>query len=92
MWGKACRAVVTLLIFLRLGIALDIPLRERNEMLLAAGYAPAYRERSLSDPALVVDRLWNLKMLNASAATMMRWLLDMPEGASVENRVILSGR
>ncbi len=37
---------------LKLGIALDIPLRERNEMLLAAGYAPAYRERSLSDPEL----------------------------------------
>jgi transcriptional regulator with XRE-family HTH domain len=38
---------------LKLGIVLDIPLRERNVMLLAAGYAPAYRERSLSDPELV---------------------------------------
>lgn len=37
---------------LKLGIALDIPLRERNVMLLAAGYAPAYRERRLSDPEL----------------------------------------
>jgi transcriptional regulator with XRE-family HTH domain len=37
---------------LKLGIVLDIPLRERNGMLLAAGYAPAYRERSLSDPEL----------------------------------------
>ena len=37
---------------LKLGIVLAIPLRERNVMLLAAGYAPAYRERSLSDPAL----------------------------------------
>lgn len=37
---------------LKLGIVLDIPLRERNVMLLAAGYAPAYRERSLSDPEL----------------------------------------
>ncbi|KAA0893104.1 helix-turn-helix domain-containing protein [Pusillimonas sp. ANT_WB101] len=83
---------------LKLGIALDIPLRERNGMLLAAGYAPAYRERSLSDPelasvkqaldfmltqqtpypALVVDRLWNLVMTNASAAMLIRWLLDMP--------------
>lgn len=35
---------------LRLGIVLDIPLRQRNAMLLAAGFAPAYRERSLSDP------------------------------------------
>lgn len=37
---------------LKLGIVLDIPLRERNVMLLAAGFAPAYRERSLSDPEL----------------------------------------
>ncbi|WAI81743.1 MULTISPECIES: helix-turn-helix domain-containing protein [Achromobacter] len=86
---------------LKLGIVLDIPLRERNVMLLAAGYAPAYRERRLSDPelaavkqaldfmlaqqapypALVVDRLWNLVMANAPAAMMMRWLLEMPNGA-----------
>jgi transcriptional regulator with XRE-family HTH domain len=37
---------------LRLGLVLDIPLRQRNVMLLAAGYAPAYQERSLSDPEL----------------------------------------
>ncbi|NYT85477.1 helix-turn-helix transcriptional regulator [Pusillimonas harenae] len=37
----------------KLGLILDIPLRQRNGMLLAAGYAPAYRERSLSDPELV---------------------------------------
>lgn len=37
---------------LRLGLMLDIPLRERNVMLLAAGYAPAYLGRGLSDPKL----------------------------------------
>src|SRR5919198_5884281 len=31
---------------------LGIPYRERNEILLAAGYAPAFPERSLEDPAL----------------------------------------
>jgi transcriptional regulator with XRE-family HTH domain len=31
---------------------LAIPYRERNEMLLAAGYAPAFPERPLNDPAL----------------------------------------
>lgn len=31
---------------------LDMPLRERNVMLVAAGYAPVYSERSLDDPAL----------------------------------------
>lgn len=86
---------------LKLGIVLDIPLRERNVMLQAAGYAPAYRERRLSDPelaavkqaldfmlaqhapypALVVDRLWNLVMANAPAVMLMRWLLEIPDGA-----------
>jgi transcriptional regulator with XRE-family HTH domain len=39
-------------LILKLGLVLDIPLRQRNAMLLAAGFAPAYRERSLSDPEL----------------------------------------
>ena len=37
---------------LKLGIVLDVPLRQRNAMLLAAGFAPAYQERNLSDPEL----------------------------------------
>lgn len=31
---------------------LEVPYRERNEILLAAGYAPAFPERALDDPAL----------------------------------------
>jgi transcriptional regulator with XRE-family HTH domain len=31
---------------------LDIPLRERNELLLAAGYAPAYGQRDLDEPEM----------------------------------------
>src|SRR5918993_77637 len=41
---------------LRLTERLDVPLRERNTMLLAAGFAPAYPERALDDPALEVAR------------------------------------
>src|SRR5689334_8003474 len=37
---------------LRLAEQLDVPLRERNTLLLAAGYAPAYPERTFDDPAL----------------------------------------
>jgi transcriptional regulator with XRE-family HTH domain len=37
---------------LRLAAQLEVPLRDRNTLLLAAGYAPAFRERSLEDPAL----------------------------------------
>src|SRR5881392_501833 len=35
---------------------LDVPLRERNALLVAAGFAPMYRERRLDDPALQVAR------------------------------------
>lgn len=37
---------------LRLSERLDVPLRERNALLVAAGFAPMYRERPLADPAL----------------------------------------
>lgn len=37
---------------LRLAEHLDIPLRERNSLLLAAGYAPLYAERSLAEPEM----------------------------------------
>lgn len=37
---------------LRLTETLAIPLRERNILLVAAGYAPVYTERPLTDPAL----------------------------------------
>jgi transcriptional regulator with XRE-family HTH domain len=37
---------------LHLAEHLEVPLRERNLLLLAAGYAPAFRERPLEDPAL----------------------------------------
>ncbi|MEO5770789.1 MAG: helix-turn-helix transcriptional regulator [Burkholderiaceae bacterium] len=35
---------------------LDVPLRERNQLLTAAGFAPMYRERPLADPALSAAR------------------------------------
>ncbi|MDE2607170.1 MAG: helix-turn-helix transcriptional regulator [Burkholderiales bacterium] len=41
---------------LRLAERLDVPLRERNALLVAAGYAPMYRERPLDDPALAAAR------------------------------------
>ncbi|HEY0822610.1 MAG TPA: helix-turn-helix transcriptional regulator [Ramlibacter sp.] len=41
---------------LRLAERLEIPLRERNALLVAAGYAPMYRERPLDDPALAAAK------------------------------------
>ncbi|MFI7361526.1 helix-turn-helix domain-containing protein [Streptomyces sp. NPDC050149] len=40
----------------RLAESLELPLRERNELLLAAGYAPAYPESSLDGPELAPVR------------------------------------
>lgn len=37
---------------LRLAERLDVPLRERNELLVAAGFAPIFPERTLADPQL----------------------------------------
>jgi transcriptional regulator with XRE-family HTH domain len=40
----------------RLAEALQVPLRERNALLLAAGYAPLYRDTSLDTPELEAAR------------------------------------
>jgi transcriptional regulator with XRE-family HTH domain len=51
------RAQPSRAMIVRLARALDIPLRERNELLLAAGYAPLYRREPLTSPLLgQVDR------------------------------------
>jgi transcriptional regulator with XRE-family HTH domain len=41
---------------LNLAEQLDIPLRERNVLLVAAGFAPVFAERKLEDPALQAAR------------------------------------
>jgi len=41
---------------LHLAERLEIPLRERNLLLLAAGYAPVFQERSIGDPELQAAR------------------------------------
>jgi transcriptional regulator with XRE-family HTH domain len=41
---------------LHLAEQLEVPLRERNVLLVAAGFAPVFAERPLNDPALVAAR------------------------------------
>src|ERR1700730_5200422 len=43
-------------LLLHLAEHLDVPLRERNSLLLAAGYAPAYRQTSLDDTEMAPVR------------------------------------
>jgi len=46
------RATPSREMLLTLANVLDVPLRERNVLLLAAGYAPMYTETSLNDPRM----------------------------------------
>ena len=46
------RAAPSREMILHLAESLDVPLRQRNALLLAAGFAPVFQERSLDDPAL----------------------------------------
>ncbi|MFK7931105.1 MAG: helix-turn-helix domain-containing protein, partial [Myxococcota bacterium] len=81
-----------------LASALDVPLRERNSLLQAAGFASAYRERDLDDlelepvrqalrfildqtepnAAVVVDRLWTIRMMNRPFEAFLSWILERP--------------
>jgi transcriptional regulator with XRE-family HTH domain len=62
---------------LRLCEELDVPLRDRNRLLLAAGFAPAYEERPLEAPALEPVRRAVAQVLTGHepfpAAVVDRW-------------------
>jgi transcriptional regulator with XRE-family HTH domain len=50
------RALPSREMVMHLAERLEVPLRERNALLMAAGYAPLYRERALDDPQLAAAR------------------------------------
>src|SRR5690349_12145850 len=50
------RAMPSRELVLALARQLEVPFRERNELLLAAGFAPIYRERPLTAPELAPAR------------------------------------
>jgi transcriptional regulator with XRE-family HTH domain len=50
---------------LRLAGVLDVPLREQNQLLMAAGLAPVYRERPIDDPDMAAVRAGVERVLNA---------------------------
>lgn len=63
-------------IVIRLAESLELPLRERNDLLIAAGFAPAYAQTALTDPALAPVRTAIQHVLEA----------HMPYPAIVVNR------
>jgi len=62
---------------LRLAEHLDVPLRERNELLLAGGFAPAYPEHALDGPELAAVRASLRRVLEGHlpypAVVLNRW-------------------
>jgi len=64
-WLETGKSQPSRAMVLRLAEQLDVPLRERNAMLSAAGYAPLYGERPLSDPTLASVRGALQRLLDA---------------------------
>ncbi len=64
-WLETGKAQPSRAMVLRLAERLDVPLRDRNALLVAAGFAPMYRESALSDPALATARAALQRLLDA---------------------------
>jgi transcriptional regulator with XRE-family HTH domain len=64
-WLESGKAVPSRAMVLRLSDRLDVPLRDRNTLLGAAGYAPMYLQRALDDPALASARAAVQRLLDA---------------------------
>lgn len=86
---------------LRLAERLEVPLRDRNALLLAAGYAPAFQERPLDDPGLggarqVVEAILRAHAPHPALAVDRHWKMlsanaaVAPLLAGVRNRALLT--
>ena len=64
-WLEAGKSEPSRAMVLRLATRLDVPLRERNALLAAAGFAPLYPQRGLDDPALARTRAAIQQLLDA---------------------------
>jgi transcriptional regulator with XRE-family HTH domain len=73
---------------LQLADHLEVPLRERNALLLAAGYAPAYAQRPLGDEAMspvrdALERLLKGHEPFPAVAVDRQWELVMPNAPAL---------
>jgi hypothetical protein len=73
---------------IHLGTVLDMPLRDRNSLLLSAGFAPAYTERHLDEPELdqvrhVLDTLLAAYDPYPAYAIDRSWDLVMANGSAM---------
>lgn len=90
---------------LTLANALEVPMRERNDLLSAAGFAPIYRDIGWDDaqlahirkalqrilakqepyPAVVMDRYWNIGMMNDAGRRFFALFLAEGSGGASPN-------
>jgi transcriptional regulator with XRE-family HTH domain len=83
------RALPSREMLLHLSEQLDIPVRERNVLLVAAGYAPSFPERPLEDPALAsaraaIDLVLARQMPYPAFAIDRHWTIVSSNGALPE--------
>jgi transcriptional regulator with XRE-family HTH domain len=82
---------------LTLSNVLDVPLRERNFLLLAAGYAPIYGETSLDDPRMLqvrtaVEVILKSNEPRSALAHDRHWNVVMANGAFVRFLTLTLGK
>ena len=91
------RAEPSKTMLLTLANVLDIPLRERNFLLLAAGYAPVYGETSLDDPRMTqvraaVEIILKSNEPRSAIAHDHMWNVVMANAAFVKFLTIILGK
>lgn len=82
---------------LTLSNVLDVPLRERNLLLLAAGYAPIYGETSLDDPRMsqvrsVIEVMLRSNEPRSALAHDRHWNVVMANEAFIRFLAVVLGR
>jgi transcriptional regulator with XRE-family HTH domain len=91
------RATPSREMLLTLATVLDVPLRERNVLLLAAGYAPVYGETSLNDPRMsqvraVIEIMLRSNEPRAAVAHDRYWNVLMANAGFVRLLTIVLGK
>ena len=82
---ESARANPSRAMILQLSEALEVPLRERNLWLMAAGFAPIYRQRTLDDPQMA-QVMGAVRMMLAAHEPYPALALDRAWNVLVSNR------
>jgi transcriptional regulator with XRE-family HTH domain len=86
-WLETGKSQPSRAMVLRLAAQLQVPLEERNQLLVAAGHAPAWLRRSLDDPALAVA-LQTVRRLLAAHEPYPALAVDRHWNLLAHNRIV----